>query len=253
MTDRFDDKVALISGAASGIGLATALAFAAAGARVLLVDVDAQRLEAAHAQVTRQGGEVASTLADVSEPSACEAMVACAVARYGRLDIAVNNAGIPSGFGVEFEDTSIELWRRVIDVNLNGVFWAMRAEAPALKAAGGGAIVNTASVASVIAGRGMAPYVAAKHGVAGLTRAAALDLIGHGIRVNAVCPGAVDTAMLAPLMTDPSAAAQLTATVPIGRVAKAEEVAAAILFLCSPASSYAVGHLLVLDGGVSLA
>jgi NAD(P)-dependent dehydrogenase (short-subunit alcohol dehydrogenase family) len=243
----------LVSGAASGIGLATALAFAQAGARVMLVDIDAERLESACAQVGRLSGEVASTLADVSDPEACEAMVARAVERFGRLDIAVNNAGIPSGFGAEFEDTSIELWRRVIDVNLNGVFWAMRAEAPALKASGGGAIVNTASVASVIAGRGMAPYVAAKHGVAGLTRAAALDLIPHGIRVNAVCPGAVDTAMLAPLMADPAAAAQLTATVPMGRVATAAEVAAAILFLCSPAASYAVGHLLVLDGGVSLA
>ncbi len=253
MTNGFKGRAVLVSGAASGIGLATALAFGQAGARVMLVDVDAERLESACAQVGQRGGEVASTLADVSDPSACEAMVARAVDRFGRLDIAVNNAGIPSGFGAEFEDTSIELWRRVIDVNLNGVFWAMRAETPALKAAGGGAIVNTASVASVIAGRGMAPYVAAKHGVAGLTRAAALDLIPHGIRVNAVCPGAVDTAMLAPLMADPAAAAQLTATVPIGRVATAAEVAAAILFLCSPAASYAVGHLLVLDGGVSLA
>ena len=249
----FHNKVVLVTGAASGIGLATARAFAVAGARLALVDVDEQRLEAAEEQAAAAGATVTTTIADVSDPDACEAMVRHAVAVFGRLDVAVNNAGIPAGFGAEFTDTSVDHWQRVIDVNLSGVFYAMRAEVPALKAAGGGAIVNTASVAGVIAGRGMASYVAAKHGVAGLTKAAALDLVAHGIRVNAVCPGAIDTAMLAPLMADPAVQAQMVGTIPAARVGRPEEIAAAILFLCSPAASYAVGHLLVLDGGVSLA
>jgi len=250
---RFEGKVALVTGAASGIGRATALAFAREGARVVVVDVNAAAAQETADSIAASGAKSIACVADVSDPAACEAMVAQTVAVFGRLDIAVNNAGIPAGFGGDFLDTSADLWRRVIDVNLSGVFWAMRAEVPALKAAGGGAIVNTASVASLVAGKGMASYVAAKHGVAGLTKAAALDLIGHGIRVNAVCPGAIDTAMLAPLMADANVAAQVAGSIPAGRVGRPDEIAAAILFLCSPAASYAVGQLMLLDGGVSLA
>jgi NAD(P)-dependent dehydrogenase (short-subunit alcohol dehydrogenase family) len=250
---RFEGKVAMVTGAASGIGLATAKAFAREGARVVIVDLNASAAQATADTLVAGGAAAIACVADVSDPADCEAMVALVVAKYGRLDIAVNNAGIPAGFGADFTDTSVDLWRRIIDVNLSGVFYAMRAEVPALKAAGGGAIVNTASIAGVIAGRGMASYVAAKHGVAGLTKAAALDLISHGIRVNAVCPGAIDTAMLAPVMADPLLHAQMAGSVPAGRVGLPAEIAAAILFLCSPAASYAVGHLLVLDGGVSLA
>lgn len=249
----FQDKVALVTGAGSGIGLATAMAFAREGARVVTADLNAQAAKAASDALVAAGGTAVPCVVDVSDPAACEAMVAETVRAFGRLDIAVNNAGIPAGFGSDFMDTPVEHWRRIIEVDLSAVFYAMRAEVPAMRAGGGGAIVNTASVAGVIAGKGMASYVAAKHGVAGLTKAAALDLIGQGIRVNAVCPGAVDTPMLAPLMADPVAQAGMMATIPAGRVGRAEDVAATILYLCSPAAAYAVGHLLVIDGGVSLA
>lgn len=249
----FESKVALVTGAGSGIGRATARAFALEGAKVVVADVNAEAARNVSQSLVAQGGSAIACEVDVADPAACEAMVARTVEAFGRLDIAVNNAGIPAGFGADFLDTTIELWRRVIEVNLSGVFHAMRAEVPAMRASGGGVIVNTASVAGLIAGKGMASYVAAKHGVAGLTKAAALDLIGQGIRVNAVCPGAIETAMLEPLMNDPAARAAMEGNIPAGRVGRAEEVAAAILFLCSPAASYAVGQLMLLDGGVSLA
>lgn len=249
----FESKVALVTGAGSGIGRATARAFALEGAKVVVADVNAEAARNVSQSLVAQGGSAIACEVDVADPAACEAMVARTVEAFGRLDIAVNNAGIPAGFGADFLDTTIELWRRVIEVNLSGVFHAMRAEVPAMRASGGGVIVNTASVAGLIAGKGMASYVAAKHGVAGLTKAAALDLIGQGIRVNAVCPGAIETAMLEPLMNDPAARAAMEGNIPAGRVGRAEEVAGAILFLCSPAASYAVGQLMLLDGGVSLA
>jgi NAD(P)-dependent dehydrogenase (short-subunit alcohol dehydrogenase family) len=250
LANRFKGKRILVTGAASGIGRAAAVAFAAEGGRVMLADLNAEGAATVAVAIRKTGHEGRSIGLDVANFESCAAAVARTVEEFGGLDIAFNNAGMPSRISKEFEDFTLEEWRRLIDVNLGGVFNCMKAEAPALKAAGGGAIVNTASVASFIAGPGMAAYVASKHGVAGLTKGAALDLIRHRIRVNAVCPGMVRTAMLAPLMENPDAMRHMESQMPIGRVGEAEEIARTVLFLASDDASYMVGALLSVDGGV---
>lgn len=250
--ERFTYKVVLVTGGGSGIGRAAALAFAAEGGKVVVADRNGETAEATVAAIRQAGGEASAITVDVSRFEACQAMVQHAVDTYGGLHIAFNNAGVPSAIGGQFEDVELDEWHRLIDTNLNGIFYAMKAEVPALRASGGTAIVNTASVASHIAQAGMPAYVASKHAVAGLTKAAALDLIPHGIRVNAICPGLTRTGMLASALATPEAEAQMGALTPIGRVGEAEEAAAAALFLASDEASYLVGSLLVVDGGVML-
>jgi NAD(P)-dependent dehydrogenase (short-subunit alcohol dehydrogenase family) len=249
MSRRFEDKIVLVTGAASGIGRAAAGLFADEGAKVVLADRNLTGAEeAAHAI----GAGSIAVAADIADFGSCEAMVAAATQAFGGLDIAFNNAGIPSGIGGAFEDFAIEDWERILATNLSGVFYSIKAEVPALKARGGGAIVVTASIASLIAAPGMAAYVASKHGVGGLVKAAAIDLIKHNIRVNAVCPGVVDTAMLAAATAIPEVLAGMQAATPIGRIATPEEAARAALFLASEEASYMVGALMTVDGGVSL-
>jgi NAD(P)-dependent dehydrogenase (short-subunit alcohol dehydrogenase family) len=248
----FDSKVVLITGAAGGIGLAAAKAFAVEGAQVVMVDLNGDRVAEQARLIRSAGGTATSFQADVAQFSECEAMVAHAVEMYGGLHIAFNNAGIPCKRVENFEDYDIEEWNRVILVNLSAVFYAMKAQVPALKKSGGTTIVNTASVNSLMATPGVAPYVSSKHGVAGLTKASSLDLIRSGIRVNAVCPGIIETPMLAPVISTSEARAATNAAAPIGRIGTSEEIAQVVLFLASSKSSYMVGSLVSADGGLSI-
>jgi NAD(P)-dependent dehydrogenase (short-subunit alcohol dehydrogenase family) len=248
---RLDGKVALVTGAGSGIGRATALAFARAGARVVAADVDEAGGAATAAQLTDAGGDGVFVRADVAVARDVEGLVAAAVARYGRLDYAHNNAGIEGSVapGTAFHEYPEDAWDRVLGVNLKGVWLCMQAEITQMLAQGGGAIVNTASIAGLVGGFGAA-YTAAKHGVVGLTKTAALAYAPQAIRVNAVCPGAIRTPMVARVLTArPEVEARWLAAEPVGRFGTPDEVAAAVVWLCSDAASFVTGVALPVDGG----
>jgi NAD(P)-dependent dehydrogenase (short-subunit alcohol dehydrogenase family) len=237
-------KVALVTGGAAGIGAACARALAAAGAKVVIADL---ALEAAQAVAISIGPQAAAVAANVADEAACRAMVACAVRRFGRLDIAVNNAGIGNKDRSRVADLPASSWRKVLDTNLDGVFFSIKAEIPAMIACGGGAIINMASVMGVVAVECGSAYVAAKHGVVGLTKAAALDHAADNIRVNAVGPGYVDTPMLADRTAEQRA--EIAARHPLNRIATPEDVAAVVTFLASPAAAFVTGAYYPVDGG----
>jgi len=246
---RFTGKSIIVTGAASGIGRATARAFAAEGGHVLLADRNGAGAEEAAEAIRRAGGTAAAMAVDVCDAAQCEAMVARAVALHGGLDVAFNNAGIPGSLTKRVHEYAPEEWERMIATNLTGVFHCIRAEVPAMQARGGGAIVNTSSVAGLVAGPAIASYAAAKHGVLGLTKGAAIDLIGDNIRVNAICPGAIRTAMLETAFAIPEVRAKIEADHPIGRAAEPEEAARVVLFLSSEEASFMVGACVSVDGG----
>jgi NAD(P)-dependent dehydrogenase (short-subunit alcohol dehydrogenase family) len=246
-----DGKVVLVTGAASGIGRATANAFAGEGATLALVDRDADGLRAARAHIIAAGGRATALVADVADSAAVDRAHDEVAAEHGRIDVAFNNAGVIEPVGW-LHDTPEESWDRVIAVNLKGVWLCMRAQLRHMYARRYGVIVNTSSAAGLVGAPGTSPYTTAKHGVIGLTRTAALEYATHGIRVNAVAPGTVETPMndrFSGQQDDPFADAPVRHGHPNGRLARPEEIADAVLFLASERSTFATGSTLVVDGG----
>jgi NAD(P)-dependent dehydrogenase (short-subunit alcohol dehydrogenase family) len=244
-----DGKAALVTGGGSGLGRATAVALARAGATVTVADVnedggkETARLVSEHA-----GGDVDFVRADVTQPDDVAAMVAKTVARWGQLDCAVNNAGM-TGTAAPTADYSLDDWNRTIGLNLTSVFLCLKHEIPAMLERGG-SIVNMASGAGLVGFPGLPAYVASKHGVVGLTKAAALEYAGQGLRINAICPGSTRTPMLESFMGgDEQVERMMTRAVPLGRLGLPDEIAEAVVWLCSDAASFVVGHALAVDGG----
>ena len=247
-----EGKVALVTGAASGIGRAAAVRFADQGARVVVADIDEPGAEKTVAAIAGRGASAVPVTVDVADAGSVEGMVARTREEFGALHFAFNNAGIV-GAGANIADMPVEEWDRGIGVMLRGVFLCMKYEIPLMLESGGGAIVNTSSGAGLIGFPGMANYVAAKHGVIGLTKTAALEYVTSGIRVNAVCPGTARSKMVEDWMQgDAAAEAEVSALHPIGRIAAPEEIAAAAVWLCSDEASFMVGHALVVDGGYTV-
>ena len=243
------DSVVVITGGASGIGRATALAFARQGARVVIGDIDVAGAEGTVSSIKEAGGEADCLRVDVTQTEDVRAMVTRAVDRYGGLDFAFNNAGLV-GPVVGVVDTSEEDWNRVVAINLTGVWLCMKYEIPEMLKRGRGAIVNNGSVTGLVGSPGVVANVASKHGVSGLTKSAALQYATQGIRINAVAPGLVRTPTAAQLVAvHPAAEATMLAAVPQGRWCEPEEVAEAVIFLCSEGSSHVTGHVMPIDGG----
>ena len=251
---RLKDKVALITGAGSGIGRESALLFAREGARVVVVDVDDEAGQETVRLIRENGGEATFVHADVSRAEDVRNMIAQAESTYGRLDILFNNAGIFHPKDGSVLETEEEVWDRVIDVNLKGVFLGCKYGIPALLRAGGGVIINTASfVALMGAAVSQIAYTASKGGVLALTREIAVEFARQNIRANALCPGPVETPLLAELLSDPARRQRRLVHIPMGRFARAAEIAHAALFLASDESSYVNGAAFIVDGGITAA
>jgi meso-butanediol dehydrogenase/(S,S)-butanediol dehydrogenase/diacetyl reductase len=246
MSQRLEGKIALVTGSASGIGKAIAQRFAEEGARLMLGD----RNEADGSRGAQELGAVFRAV-DVSKIAEVDALVASCVEHYGAVDILVNNAGVGS-FG-QVPDVDPEEWDRVLAIDLSSVFYGCRAVIPRMLEGGGGAIVNTASISGLLGDYGLAAYNAAKGGVSNLTRTLAIDHAGDGIRVNAVCPGPVDTALTEGLVADPGIMEEYRKLIPMHRIGHASEIASAVAFLASEDASFITGVNLVVDGGVTAA
>jgi NAD(P)-dependent dehydrogenase (short-subunit alcohol dehydrogenase family) len=246
-----DGKSALVTGAASGIGRATALAFAREGAWVAAADLTLEGAQKTVAAIEAQGGEAVAIAVDVTDEDAVKAMVAAAVAAFGGLDCAFNNAGIApyqvNAAGVPTADLEEAAWARLLDVNLTGVWRCLRHEVAQMRQQGGGAIVNTASIAGLVGLPGSVAYVVGKHGVVGLTKAAAIDHAADHIRVNAVCPGYIETPMTEDTMR--RRGERVIARTALGRMGKPEEIAEAVVWLCSDRASFVTGSAWTVDGG----
>ncbi|AXU21274.1 short chain dehydrogenase (plasmid) [Novosphingobium sp. THN1] len=243
-----EGKVALVTGAGGGIGRAAAEAFARSGASVMVSDVNEAGGAETVAMIEAAGGKAAFVRCDVSKADEVKAMIADTVEKFGGLDCAFNNAGINRITDDQYDDA---IWERDIAINLSGVMRCMREEAAVMLERGGGAIVNTASINGLVGNGGQPAYTAAKHGVVGLARHGALRWAKAGIRVNAVCPGVIETPMTAPLVQNPEMKALIDGMTPMGRMGQASEIAEAVVWLCSPAASFVTGHAMVVDGGAT--
>jgi NAD(P)-dependent dehydrogenase (short-subunit alcohol dehydrogenase family) len=252
MTRNLEGKSALVTGGASGIGRATALAFAREGARVAVADILEEAAQGTVAEIEAMGGQALAIACDVTDDDAVIAMIAATVDAFGGLDCAFNNAGIApyqvNAGGQKIADVAPEAWRRLIDVNLTGVWLCLRHEVAQMRAQGsGGVIINTASILGLIGSATSSAYVAAKHGVVGLTKTAAADHAEDNIRVNAVCPGYIETAMTEETMR--RRGERILARVPMARMGQANEIAEAVVWLCSPKASFVTGVSWAVDGG----
>jgi NAD(P)-dependent dehydrogenase (short-subunit alcohol dehydrogenase family) len=251
MNISFENKVALVTGAGSGPGPATAKAFAESGASVVLADSNEKSVRSAAEELSAQGKALAIQC-DVADDTQIEAMVERTVAHFGRLDAAYNNAGVQNVVAEAAEATR-EDFDRMISINLRGAWSCMKFELRQMLKQGNGAIVNCSSIGGLVAGPKRGTYQASKHGVLGLTKSAALDYAARGIRINAVCPGIIHTSMLDKMMaTQADALNAMLKDVPIGRLGRPEEIASAVLWLCSSAASFMIGHALAVDGGYTI-
>ncbi|QIF05491.1 glucose 1-dehydrogenase [Roseimicrobium sp. ORNL1] len=249
MNISFQNKVALVTGAGSGMGLATARAFAEAGASVALADLDEGAVRSAAAALRASGHDAISVRCNVADESEVAAMIEQTVSKFGRLDAAFNNAGIQSP-ALETADVNNDEFDRVHAVNLRGVWNCMKHELLHMRAQGSGAIVNNSSIGGLIGLPGRAAYHSTKHGVLGLTKSAALEYASRGICINAICPGTIDTPMVKEMLAkEPDAMKEILRSQPIGRLGRVEEIASAVLWLCSPGAGFVIGHALVIDGG----
>lgn len=252
MNISYEGKVAIVTGASEGMGLSTARAFAEAGASVVLADIQADKAQAAAESLNKAGLKALAVACDVACEEQVAAMVRKTVETYGRLDAAYNNAGLQTP-QVPAAEMSYDDYDRTMAVNLRGTFTCMKYEIPAMLQSGGGAIVNCSSQGGVTGFPGQAAYIASKHGIIGLTRTAALDYAQKGVRVNAVCPGVILTPMAERLIGgNKEVEAAIKEMVPMGRMGTGEEIASAVLWLCSPGASFVTGHALIVDGGFTV-
>lgn len=247
---QLENKVALVTGGGSGIGRATSLAFSREGAKVVVADVNSEAGEDTVSAIKASGGESSFVHVDVASAAGVEAMIGRVVETYGRLDCAHNNAGIEGDFNARLHEYSEETWDRLMDINLKGVWLCLKYEIQHMLEQGDGSIVNTASVAGLVGSRMVGPYTASKHGVVGLTKAAALEYARDSIRINAVCPGVIDTPMVQRLISGREGyEGTISSRQPVGRLGLPEEIAEAVVWLSSDAASFVTGHAMAVDGG----